>query len=207
MSYVVICHKCQARFDALVALWCHCLASERSVLCPSCGSCFCKVPAVQQAFWKGAPQEMRDRRTQETREAFSAPAMPTETLKRPLVLVVDDETIIQKVATRAIEALGYGVLVATNGEQGLELARQHKPDLVLSDALMPKLDGREMGRRIKEDPETRHVKVVLMTALYKGIKYEQEAKRAYRADDYLTKPLDVEQLRAVLQKHLGAASS
>jgi len=204
VSYSVICHKCQTRFDALAEPWCHCLSSERSVECPSCKTCFCNAPAAKAAFWKGAPQEMRDRRTQEARVVFSAPEVAPEQLKRPLVLLVDDETVIQRVATRAIESFGYGVLVATNGEQGLELARRHKPELVLTDALMPKLDGREMARQLKQDPETAKIKVVLMTALYKGIKYEQEARRAYRVDDYVTKPLDVTQLRAVLQKHLGA---
>lgn len=208
MSYVVICHKCQARFDALAAPWCHCLVSERSLECPSCGSCFCKAPAFKQTFWKGAPPEMRERRTQEAREAFSAPELPgPDRMKRPLVLLVDDERLIQRVAVRTIEALGYGVLVAQDGEHGLEMARRYKPDLVLTDALMPKLDGREMGRQIKQDPETAHVKVVLMTALYTGVKYEQEAYKAYKVDDYVTKPLDVGRLKAVLQKHLGAAGS
>jgi hypothetical protein len=127
VSYIVICHKCQARYDALAAAWCHCLVSERSVECPSCGSCFCKAAAATAAFWKGAPPEMRERRTREAREAFSAREVAPEQLKRPLVLLVDDETVIQRVATRAIEGLGYGVLVATNGEQGLELARRHTP--------------------------------------------------------------------------------
>ena len=208
MSYIVICHKCQARYDALAAPWCHCLSSDRSVECPSCKTCSCKAPAAKAAFWKGAPPEMRERRTQETREAFSAPELPApDRIKRPLVLVADDETMIQRVATRAIEGLGYGVVVAENGERALELVKLYRPELVLTDALMPKLDGREMARRLKESPETAGIKVVLMTALYKGIKYEQEARKAYRVDDYVTKPLDVEQLRAVLQKHLGAASS
>lgn len=208
MSYVVTCHKCQAAFDALQAAWCHCLVTERSVACPSCGSCFCKAPAgYMQRFWSGAPQQMRDRKQKEKTEPFSVPNLPLPgELKRPLVLLVDDETIIQRVATRAIEALGYGVLVARDGEEGLSLARHYKPDLVLTDALMPKLDGREMGRRIKENPETAHVKVVLMTALYTNVKYEHEAYKAFKVDDYVTKPLDVERLRAVLQKHLGAAS-
>ena len=208
MSYLVICHKCQSRFDALEAQWCHCLVSERSVECPSCKSCSCKEPAVIATFWTGAPPEMRDRRNIERNLAFSAPqAAAPGALKRPLVLLVDDESIIQRVATRVIETLGYGVLVATNGEQGLELARLHRPELVLTDALMPKLDGREMGLRIKEDPETAHVKVVLMTGLYTAAKYEHQAYKAYKVDDYLTKPLDAERLRAVLQKHLGAAKS
>jgi CheY-like chemotaxis protein len=207
-SYDVTCHKCQASFDALLADWCHCLATERSVACPSCGSCFCKAPAgYVQKFWSGAPQEMRERKQKEKTQPFSVPNLPLpDELKRPLVLLVDDETIIQRVATRAIEALGYGVLVAKNGEEGLALARAYKPDLVLTDALMPRLDGREMARQIKEDAETAHVKVVLMTALYTSVKHEHEAYKAFKVDDYVTKPLDLERLRAVLQKHLGVAT-
>jgi len=206
-SYVVTCNRCQKSFDGLLADWCDCIASERTVACPSCGSCFCKVPAYKQKFWAGAPQQMRERRQNESRAPADERQNPARgDLTRPLVLLVDDETIIQRVATRVIEGLGYGVLVAKNGEEGLELARVYKPDLVLTDALMPKLDGREMGRQIKEDPETADVKVVLMTALYTNVKYEHEAYKSFKVDDYVTKPLDVERLRAVLQKHLGVAS-
>jgi CheY-like chemotaxis protein len=209
VRYVVNCNKCQSPFDALAAEWCGCLATERSLACPSCGACFCKVPAYKAKFWAAAPKEMRERRQQESREPAVGPGTPPPpvAMARPLVLLVDDETIIQRLATRVIEGLGYGVLVAKNGEEGLELARLHKPDLVLTDALMPKLDGREMGRQIKESPETAHIKVVLMTALYTSTKHEHEAYKAYKVDDYVTKPLDVGRLRAVLQKHLGAASA
>jgi CheY-like chemotaxis protein len=204
-TYVVTCHKCQKSFDALVAEWCDCIASERTVACPSCASCFCKVAANKAKFWSGAPQEMRERRQKESRQpAGERPNPPRAELTRPLVLLVDDEAIIQRVATRVLEGLGYGVLVAKNGEEGLELVQAYKPDLVLTDALMPKLDGREMARRIKENPETAHVKVVLMTALYTSAKHQHEAYKAFKVDDSVTKPLDVERLRAVLQKHLGA---
>jgi CheY-like chemotaxis protein len=107
------------------------------------------------------------------------------------------------VATRVVESHGYSVVLATNGEEGLELARRYQPDLVLTDALMPKLDGREMSRRLKEDPETASVKVVVMTALYTSAKYKTEGTRVFRVDDYLAKPLAVDDLRALLAKHLG----
>lgn len=74
---------------------------------------------------------------------------------------------------------------------------------MLTDALMPKLDGREMGLRIKNDPETAGVKVVVMTSLYTNVKYQNEGYRAFKVDDYLTKPLEFSQLQTVLQKHLG----
>lgn len=203
-SYVVTCHKCRLPFDALQASWCSCLVTDRTFVCPSCGACFCKAaPAFKQKFWSGAPKALWDRKLEEKREEFQPPPNPTPAnATRPLVLLVDDEKDILRVATRVIEGLGYGMILARNGAEGLELARVYKPDLVLTDALMPKLDGREMGRQIKEHPDTAHIKVVVMTALYTSLRYQQEAYRAFRVDGYLTKPLDVEQLRETLEKHL-----
>jgi len=85
----------------------------------------------------------------------------------------------------------------------LDLAQRYKPDLVLTDALMPRMDGREMARRIKEEAATAKAKVVVMTALYTNVKYRTEGFKKYKVDDYLAKPLTFEDLRAVLQKHLG----
>ena len=121
------------------------------------------------------------------------------------MLVVDDEKDIQRVATRVIESLGYGLVVAHDGEEGLALARRYRPELVLTDALMPRLDGREMGRRIKARPASaaRPPKVVVMTALYTNMKYRTEGFKVFKVDDYLAKPLAFDDLRSVLQKHLG----
>ena len=209
VTYVVQCHKCQMPFDALQASFCDCLVGERSLACPSCGACFCKAPlAYKSKLWSAAPKELWDRKLSERREEFIAPPNPPpDAVTRPLVLVVDDEKDIQRVAIRVIEGLGYGVLLAPNGLEALELVKRYKPDLVLTDALMPKLDGREMARRIKDDPETAKIKVVVMTALYTQVKYQTEAYKAYKVDDYLTKPLDAEQLKGVLEKHVGAPGS
>jgi CheY-like chemotaxis protein len=68
---------------------------------------------------------------------------------------------------------------------------------------MPKMDGREMAKKIKTDPDLAKTKVIIMTSLYTGTKYKSEAFRQYRVDDYLSKPLDFTQLRMLLQKHLG----
>jgi CheY-like chemotaxis protein len=208
-SYVVQCHKCRLPFDALQASFCSCLVSERSLACPSCGACFCKAPlAYKSKLWSAAPKQLWDRKLEERREEFVPPPNPApDAVTRPLVLVVDDEKDIQRVAVRVIEGLGYGVLLAPNGIEALELVKRYKPELVLTDALMPKLDGREMGRRIKEDPETADVKVVVMTALYTQVKYQTEAYKTFKVDDYLTKPLETEQLRAVLEKHIGMPST
>ena len=204
-TYLVTCPSCQSSFDALTAEWCSCLATERSAACPTCGACACKgPPALRQKFWREAPRAMWERKFQEhSVKAVPAVNPPPEEAKRPLVLLVEDEPNIQRVASLVIARLGYGLVVGQNGEEGLDLARRYKPDLILTDALMPKLDGREMCRRLKEDPETASIKAVVMTSLYTNLKYHHEAHKTYRVDEYLNKPLDFEQLKALLQKHLG----
>lgn len=203
--YEVACHRCQAPFDALQANWCSCLVTERTLVCPACRSCFCQAPApYKNGFWSRAPRSLWDRKFAE-HHAESAPRANVEPADavRPLVLVVDDEKDILRIATRTIEALGYGVVHAGNGEEGLALVKKYRPDLVLADALMPKLDGREMCRLIRADPDVAATPVVVMTSLYTAVKYQTEGFTQFRATDYLTKPLDVERLRALLHKHLG----
>jgi CheY-like chemotaxis protein len=206
--FVVTCYSCKSSFDALTAGFCSCLSSERTLLCPSCLNCSCSAPPdFKRRLWTGAPPELWNRKFAEHNRVPEEPSNPApEEAKRPLVLLVDDEADIRRVATRAIQALGYGLITARNGQEGLELARQYRPDLVLSDALMPKLDGRDMCRQIKEDRELLGTKVVVMTSLYKGVKYENQAHKAYRVDDYLVKPLDFARLRALLDKHLPPPS-
>lgn len=206
-EYLVDCFHCRGQFDALSAAWCSCLATERSVSCPACFKCFCNAtPAYKQRFWRGAPRLLWDQKFAEhnTEPVTWSNAEP-EALPRPLVLLVDDEVDIRRVATRVIASLGYGLVVGTSGAEGLALARRYKPDLVLSDALMPQIDGREMALQIKQDPATSHIKVVIMTSLFTAAKYRNQAFNAYKVDDYLTKPLELGELRQVLQKHLGEA--
>ena len=205
VTYEVACHACGNAFDAAQAEWCNCLWQERSFVCPHCAKCFCKAPlAYRQKFWREAPQPIWDRKLQEAQAEFETPERPDPSVvDRPLILVVDDEKDIQRVATRVLLGLGYGVIVARDGPEGLELARQYMPQLILVDALMPKMDGREMCRQVKADPKTAAIKVVVMTSLYTHPRFQVEGMRVYNADDYLPKPLDLAQLQKLLQKHLG----
>jgi CheY-like chemotaxis protein len=204
-AYDVVCHSCGRTFDAAKAKWCSCLGQERSFVCPYCHNCFCKAPLpYRQKFWRDAPQPVWDRKLQEAQAEFTPPPRPDPaSVDRPLVLVVDDERDIQRVSTRVLEGLGYGVIIARNGPEGLELAAEYMPELILVDALMPKMDGREMCRQVKTNPKTAKIKVVVMTAFYKDAKYRTEGMRVYHADDYLAKPLDLAQMQALLRKHLG----
>ncbi|HKF44754.1 MAG TPA: response regulator [Thermoanaerobaculia bacterium] len=206
VGYPVSCFACHQDFDALTGDWCGCLTSKRSIVCPSCRSCFCKSPAAyRQMFWEKAPQAMWDRAMELKREVFQAPPnLPVASAPRPLVLVVDDEPDLQRAAMVAIQELGYGAIFGKDGVEGLELARHYQPDLVLADAFMPRLDGREMCRQIKNNPLTSNLKVVILTAMYTAARYRSEAFREFHADDYLFKPLEFRDLRAVLARHIGA---
>jgi CheY-like chemotaxis protein len=205
--HVVRCASCFQNFDAMEAAFCQCLSAERTLVCPHCGNCFCKASiGYKRQFWTGAPRELSLRKQAEhaaPRPTAGPEPVDSASLRRPLVLLVEDEPGILMVASRVIEGLGYGVLTARNGADGLELARAHQPDLVLTDALMPKLDGREMARLLREEPALKRIKIIVMTSLYTGVKYRVEAHRRAQVDDYLEKPIDPAQLADLLARHLG----
>ncbi|MFH1279614.1 MAG: response regulator [Candidatus Eisenbacteria bacterium] len=116
------------------------------------------------------------------------------------ILIVDDEPFILKSLLFIFKREGFDVLCAINGEQGLELLREHRPALVFLDIMLPGRDGYDICREIKEDEELKGTHVVLLTA--KG--QEADKQRAFQigADDYVTKPFSpsrvVEKARAVL---------
>jgi CheY-like chemotaxis protein len=204
LAYVISCFNCGNSFDALDTVWCGCLTSDRTVVCPTCNQCFCKAShSYKDDVWSHAPQLLWDQKVEFESEGISSSYPDPKDVERPLVLVVDDEPIIQKIAVRAIESLGYCAILAHDGMEGLALAKKYRPDLVLSDMLMPKMDGQQMFRFLKADPDTAKTKVVLMTSLYTKSKHRAEAFRHIQPDGYLSKPLSFPDLWAVLKKHLS----
>jgi CheY-like chemotaxis protein len=197
----VTCPHCGGRYDAMSASWCSCVSKDRALLCPLCLRCFCAAPATfKTAFWDRAPAELWQRRhaIKRAEPAFSNPD-PAE-VKRPLVMIVDDDKAMRAILVARIQALGYGAITAQDGAEGLLLGKLYRPDLVLTDALMPKMDGREMARRLREQRPGLHI--VIMTAVYTGGQHKQEALRDFGADDYMTKPIDGVLLAEVLERHL-----
>ena len=200
--YYVDCATCGTSFNALSVPWCSCLATERTLVCSGCGKCFCQAPrAYRQKFWSEAPPALWAAKLEEHHRAAEPGANPPpESVRRPLLLVVDDEPGIRRMAAKAAQRLGFGVIEAPDGVEGKALARRYRPDVILTDALMPRLEGREMCRRLKSDPETRDIKIIVMTSLYKGQRYRGEAMSNYGADGYLSKPLDPELLGKTLRE-------
>lgn len=204
-KYIVQCINCGSPFDATDASWCTCITASRSFVCPSCLTCFCQAPpSFKQEFWSRAPQSLWQSKLAERDIAPPREPLPTPSaVTRPLVIVADDEPAVQRIVTLAVASLGYGCILARDGQEALGLTLQYHPDLLLTDALMPKLDGREVCRRLKADPSTKGTKIVIMTSAYTAVKYKVEAVKAFGVDEYLNKPLDFKTLRAVLQRMIG----
>ena len=204
-AYEVACYNCKALFDAVAAPWCQCLSTRRSLVCPACHRCFCQAPqSYKQALWERAPPVLWDRSTAEHIHLGDLPENPDPAeVGHPLVLIVDDEKDMRWLAFAAVTGLGHHAVVASNGEEGMDLAARYKPEMILTDAFMPKLDGREMCRRLKANPETASTKIVIATSVYTASRYKYEAYKEFHADDYLSKPLELELLRDLLRKYLG----
>jgi DNA-binding response OmpR family regulator len=113
---------------------------------------------------------------------------------RSRILVADnDEDILQLVAFR-LERAGYDVLVARDGQEALDRARDERPDLCVLDVMMPKLTGYDVTRRLREDAGTRTMPVILLTARVQ----EADVRNGFDAgaDEYVRKPFSPQELRA-----------
>jgi twitching motility two-component system response regulator PilH len=109
------------------------------------------------------------------------------------ILVVDDEPDIVRVVVKIMEARGHTVTTAKDGAEAIERVKADPPDVVILDLNLPKLDGYEVCKRIKTDPATQHVPVVMMTAAYVSVD-DARTGSAAGADEYVVKPF----LREVL---------
>jgi DNA-binding response OmpR family regulator len=112
------------------------------------------------------------------------------------VLVVDDERDIVDLVRYNLNKNGYEALVATDGKEAIELATRELPDLIVLDLMLPGLHGTEVARRLKGDPRTAHIPIVMLTA--KGEETDVVVGLTLGADDYVTKPFSMKILLARL---------
>jgi two-component system phosphate regulon response regulator PhoB len=110
------------------------------------------------------------------------------------VVVIEDETDIRDVMVYNLSREGYTVTGCANGEEGIDRVRDGAPNLVLLDLMLPRLDGIEVCRRLKNDPRTRNIPVIMVTA--KGEESDVVLGLGVGADDYLTKPFKTKELVA-----------
>ena len=116
------------------------------------------------------------------------------------ILVVEDDSAILANLSRFLRLEGFDVLTARNGAEGLRAVSEHRPDLVLSDLLMPEMDGETLLASMRADTITAHVPVIFLTA--SADRAERDAKLQLGASDYLVKPLDLQDLLAAVRRHL-----
>lgn len=118
------------------------------------------------------------------------------------ILVIEDEPDIRHVLDYNLRTAGYDVIATERGWEGLSLAREQRPDLVVLDLMLPDVSGTEVCRAIKDDPSTRAMPVVMLTA--RGEEIDRVVGFELGADDYITKPFSVRELvlriRAVLRR-------
>ncbi|HDJ30378.1 response regulator [bacterium] len=81
------------------------------------------------------------------------------------ILFIEDESVLQKTFEKALRAEGYDIISALDGETGLKLAQTQKPDLILLDLILPRLNGFEVLKKLKEDPQTKEIPVIILTNL------------------------------------------
>ncbi len=115
---------------------------------------------------------------------------------RAVILVIDDEEMILYMLRDVLEMAGYTVLLASNGQAGLARAQEAVPDLILTDVMMPVMDGHALCRQLRSEPRTAKIPVIGMSAAYKP-----QADDAF--DALIAKPFDIPPLLAVIRTWLG----
>lgn len=120
----------------------------------------------------------------------------------PLILVVDDDRGVHSIVAKMLARFPGTVLHAYDGQQALAIARETRPDLLLIDALLPKMDGRVVAKTLKMEPATSAMRVAIISGLYKGARYRNEAIDQFLADTYLEKPVTMDKLWDVIAQTL-----
>ena len=121
---------------------------------------------------------------------MTAPAMPR-------ILLVEDNEMNRDMLSRRLVRQGYDVVLAPDGEAGVALAADVRPDLILMDMSLPGIDGWEATRRIRGEPALRHIPIIALTA--HAMTGDREAATAAGCDDYDTKPVELSRLLAKMR--------
>ena len=116
------------------------------------------------------------------------------------ILVADDDPDILSIVSMSLETQGYTVYKATNGREAVDLARQHHPDLVLMDMMMPVVSGYEAVGELKADASTKDITIVGLSA--KAMATDMERATDVGIDGYITKPFRIAQVLSVVESYL-----
>ncbi|MFA4984888.1 MAG: response regulator [Candidatus Omnitrophota bacterium] len=119
------------------------------------------------------------------------------------ILIMDDNEDNRLLMSDILQYRGYEILEADDGEKGIGMAREFKPDLILLDMQMPGMDGFSAVKMLKSDPLTKDIKVIAVTSL--AMKGDREKIISLGVDEYVPKPIDTRQFPVLVEKHIGKA--
>lgn len=120
-------------------------------------------------------------------------------MSKKRILIVDDEAKLVKAIQIRVEQAGYEVLTAYDGEEGQKKAKEYKPDLIVLDILMPKMQGHDMAAVLKEDEGTRNIPIIFLTCLAEGA---IQGGGIIGGNNFLAKPFDNKELLLMVDKVL-----
>ncbi|MCC6521707.1 MAG: response regulator [Polyangiaceae bacterium] len=124
----------------------------------------------------------------------------------PVILVVDDEPDVRRLLVRVLQDRGYRTLEADNGETALQMVGKHLPDLVVLDAMLPKVHGFDIARRLRDTERYGHIPIVMVSAVYRGWRFAEDVKANYGVSAYLEKPFKVQDVVAAVETALTTPS-
>ncbi len=123
----------------------------------------------------------------------------------PKILLVEDNEMNRDMLSRRLERKGYHVIIECDGEAGVAMAEEERPDIVLMDMSLPILDGWEATRRLKANAATRHIPVIALTA--HAMSGDRDKALEAGCNDYDTKPIDLPRLLGKIEALLGTAAA
>lgn len=123
------------------------------------------------------------------------------------IAVVDDDPDVTQVLKATLKSRGYEVFIAYDGEEGLNLVEREKPDLLLLDLMMPRMSGLEVCKKMRENPETKHIPIIVLSAVgEKTDKPEEFWRMGLGADDFISKPFEAMTLLGRIEAVLRQSS-
>lgn len=121
--------------------------------------------------------------------------------RKKLILVVEDAAASKEIFQIAIQSKDTDILIASDGEEGVRLAFEKKPDVILLDMMLPIISGYEAAERIKANPETAHIPIIAVTA--RAMDPERERALAAGCSHFIAKPFRLSEIRDAIDKFLG----
>lgn len=125
----------------------------------------------------------------------------------PKILVVDDEDDIRRMLRRVLVERGYQVVEAARGTEALQAVREHAPDLILLDAMLPEIHGFDICRRIKGSQKYGHIPIIMVSAVYRGWRFAEDLRQSFGVHAFLEKPFKITDVLGAIERALEGQPS